>query len=93
MEIPSSLFLYGNGYFSNDNPIEYKENPTHPISYTKYRSIYQSAFRRTQRSLGRSVIRGTVTVTFMHVPTNSLLGTYTIEDVYLTSAGDRSFLD
>jgi FlaG/FlaF family flagellin (archaellin) len=26
-------------------------------------------------------LKGTVTVTFMHVPTNSLLGTYTIENV------------
>jgi len=26
-------------------------------------------------------LRGTVTVTFMHVPTNTLLGTYTIENV------------
>ena len=27
------------------------------------------------------LLRGKVTVTFMHVPTNSLLGTYTIENV------------
>jgi FlaG/FlaF family flagellin (archaellin) len=27
------------------------------------------------------ILRGTVTVTFMHVPTNTLLGTYTIENV------------
>jgi len=27
------------------------------------------------------ILRGTVTVTFTHVPTNSLLGTYTIENV------------
>jgi archaeal type IV pilus assembly protein PilA len=27
------------------------------------------------------ILRGTVTVTFRHVPTNSILGTYTIENV------------
>ena len=31
--------------------------------------------------IGDQTLRGTVTVTFIHVPTNSLLGTYAIENV------------